>query len=253
MKSFAILALLLMAATANATNNPPPPPKAKPVAVVAAGSKANAAAVSASEATGGAATASVGDVVVNVPAAAEGSGDTLSAPTDVSVAGDETSFTTKNKAQYINLMMAPVNIEGCLTANHIGGGNGSGGGLVQWAGMNQKCFQNALADAERHVVTRAKMKCAIAEYRDGMAFTVREIEGQVVAEQFKGNKAEKQAFCIEETIAVIRGQIDYLSQLVNGPSDEAVQAMSTSITEVGDGVERVERKVDVMLEQDTQK
>ena len=101
---------------------------------------------------------------------------------------------------YLNLSMAEINIEGCMTGSHVGGGGKTGGALIQWAGLNIPCFMNEMAESERHVETRARLKCASKPYRNAIAYDF--------------PKKERQAQCITWTINVTKGEIDYLKELV---------------------------------------
>jgi hypothetical protein len=121
-----------------------------------------------------------------------------------------------NNTEYLNFSMAPVNIDKCHSAVHIGGGGDGGGGLVQWGRTDKECVANAIAEAEKHVETRAMARCAGKTYREAVAF-VKQPDGSF--EPLKGNKKQKQAHCIKYTIEVTQGQISYLAQLLEEPEE----------------------------------
>lgn len=75
--------------------------------------------------------------------------------------------------------------------------------------VNKTCMLNKMADAERHVQTRARLKCAAKEYRNAIAF--------------EQPRKERQRYCVDWTIQVTQGEIDYLAQLLEGQEEVLVE------------------------------
>ena len=156
----------------------------------------------------------------------------------------DSSVKNKNKSNYLNFGMAVVNIADCMSAKHIGGGGNGGGGLIQWASTDRTCVMNKMADAERHVNTRARLKCGAKEYREAMTFDFVEApkldkyghkiynkDGSL--KMTKPNAMQKQLKCVTMTEEITRGEIDYLRELVE--KDVVI------VTPPNDSVEREER------------
>lgn len=106
----------------------------------------------------------------------------------------------KSDSAFFALSTTAPNIDGCITGKGVGLGGDGGGGLVQWAGLNIPCFLNEMAEAERHVDTRARLKCAAKPFRNAIAY--------------EHPKKERQAQCISYVTAVWKREITYLKELV---------------------------------------
>lgn len=62
---------------------------------------------------------------------------------------------------------------------------------------------NEMASAERHIETRARLKCASKHYRNAVTF------------DFEGKKVERTQACIDYSKDVWAQEIDYLRELVD--------------------------------------
>jgi len=101
---------------------------------------------------------------------------------------------------FFMLSTTAPNIDGCITGKGVGLGGDGGGGLIQWATLNIPCFLNEVGEAERHVETRALLKCAAKPFRNAIAYN--------------HPKKERQAKCITHVTRVWKEEIDYLRELV---------------------------------------
>lgn len=112
--------------------------------------------------------------------------------------------------------MAMVNIDGCIVAKHIGGGDGNGGAIIQWGSVNHTCIMNEMANAERHVKTRAMLKCGAKEYRNAITYD----KPRGVWPFNRKQTVNKQQACIDYTIKITMGEITYLADLLTKPPTE---------------------------------
>ncbi len=138
-------------------------------------------------------------------------GDATTGPVSTTNA-PTTNITTKNRSLQVNLAMAPVNINDCMTASHTGGGTGAGsGGFLnfQWAGINKSCFAQKMAEAEDDLHTQVMLKCSIPTYRDAVAF---EISPTGTVSRVKGNK---QVHCIQRELDVANTLLANFEEYVN--------------------------------------
>ncbi len=125
--------------------------------------------------------------------------DGLLSPSATGSSGD---IRYNSESDYFSLSVGAANIDGCMTGKGIGGGGNGGGGWVNWAGLNVVCFLNEMAQAERHVAVRSRLKCAAKPFREAMVF------------DHKGlNKAERIQACIDFVVPIWLSEIDYLKQL----------------------------------------
>jgi len=114
-----------------------------------------------------------------------------------------------NESDYFSLSVGAANIDGCMTGKGIGGGGSGGGGWINWAGLNIVCFLNSMADAERHVAIRARLKCAAKPFREAMVFDQ------------KGSKVEMIQACIVFVVPIWLAEIDYLKDLATNQLDDS--------------------------------
>ena len=111
------------------------------------------------------------------------------------------------ESDYWALSVGAPNIENCLVGAGIGGGDDGAGGLIQFGRLNHDCFMNELGEAERHIGTRAKLKCASKHFRNAIAYEVPE-----------RNHARREA-CIKEVTEIWGKEIDYLRAALEVPHE----------------------------------
>lgn len=208
-----IMVLGLQASNANAVQSQPKPVSLTQAQLQAQKQQAHAAAVAAAKAQATAAAAAKSKSQAASVSAVNSNPELHSTPTLTS--NPDTDITTNTRTTMLNLSMAPVNINDCLTASHIGGGLKEGAALIQWAGVNKSCLAAKLAESEENALTAIMLKCSIPTYRDAVAYTVAP-DGSV--KKVKGNK---QMHCIERDVQIADAMLDELREYVDSEIEKA--------------------------------
>lgn len=109
---------------------------------------------------------------------------------------------------YFSLSVGAPNIDGCIVGGSAGGGGDGGGGLIQWGRLNHDCFMDEVSKGERHIKTRATLKCGSAKVRRAIAYKTP-----------RASDIEKTDTCIAHFTRVWQGEIDYLIELVTSEDE----------------------------------
>lgn len=165
-----------------------------------------------------------------------GSADGISvlSPTAAGGTGSSGDVSYNSESDYFSMTIGAANIDGCMTGKGAGGAGGGGGGWINWAGLNIPCFLNEMAEAERHVKIRARLKCGAKPFREAMIFDDKGMK-----------KVERIQACIDFVQPIWLAEIDYLKQLATDRLPDA-GAIKGAMLLADAGNAQLEQKVAVL-------